>query len=186
MFGVDFVDLLSSLYFLTIWVHLTFVVKLVWWYYILLTFACLKSFLFLHQFSMRSFPGTVILVVDFSLSVLYRHSTIPFWPEEFLLKDQLLSIWSFPCMLFVASFLLLLMFSLCLVFVSLISMCLGLFLLGFILFGIFVPLGLDWLFPFHVGVIFNYNLLKIFSYPFFFSSSSGTPIIWRVVRLTLS
>ena len=28
----------------------TFFVKLVWWYWILLTFACLKSFLFLHQF----------------------------------------------------------------------------------------------------------------------------------------
>ena len=38
--------------------------------------------------------------------------------------------------------------SLCLVFVSLISMCLGVFLLGFILYGILVPLGLDWLFPF--------------------------------------
>ena len=36
-----------------------------WWYWILLAFACLKSFLFLHQFSVRSLPGTVILVVDF-------------------------------------------------------------------------------------------------------------------------
>ena len=53
-----------------LYVCLTFVVKLVWWYWIFLTFACLKSFLFLHQFSMRSLPGTVILVVDFSLSVL--------------------------------------------------------------------------------------------------------------------
>ena len=58
------------LYFLTIYVPLTFVVKLVWWYWILLSFACLKSFLFLNQFWMRSSPGTVILVVDFSLSVL--------------------------------------------------------------------------------------------------------------------
>ena len=32
---------------------------------------------------------------------------------------------------------------LCLVFVSLISMCLGMFLLGFILYGLFVPLRLD-------------------------------------------
>ena len=40
-----------------------------WWYWILLTFACLKSFLFLHQFCI-SLPGTVILVVDFPLSVL--------------------------------------------------------------------------------------------------------------------
>ena len=57
------------LYFLTIGIPLTFVVKLIWWYWILLTFTCLKSFLFLHQFWMRSLPGTVILVVDFSLSV---------------------------------------------------------------------------------------------------------------------
>ena len=33
--------------------------------------------------------------------------------------------------------------SVCLVFVSLISMCLGMFLLGFILYGTFGPLGLD-------------------------------------------
>ena len=33
-------------------------------------------------------------------------------------------------------------------------------------------------FLFHVGEIFNYNLFKIFLiHPFFFSSSSGTPII---------
>ena len=38
--------------------------------WILLTFACLKSFWFLHQFWMRSLPGTVFLVVDFSLSIL--------------------------------------------------------------------------------------------------------------------
>ena len=38
-------------------------------------------------------------------------------------------------------------------------------------------------FPFHVGEIFNYNLLKFFSCPFFFSSSSGTPIIWMLVHL---
>ena len=49
---------------------LTFVVKLVWWYWILLTFAFLKSFWFFHQFWMRSLLGTVVLVVDFSLSVL--------------------------------------------------------------------------------------------------------------------
>ena len=42
------------------WTDWTFVVKLVWWYWILLTFACLKSFWFLYQFWMRSLPGTVI------------------------------------------------------------------------------------------------------------------------------
>ena len=36
-------------------------------------------------------------------------------------------------------------------------------------------------FLFHVGEIFNYNLFKIFSYPLFFSSSSGTLIIRRLM-----
>ena len=58
---------------------------------------------------------------------------------EFLLKDHLLSTWSFPCMLLVCYLLLLPccfnILSLFLVFVSLICMCLGVFLLGFILYG---------------------------------------------------
>ena len=33
----------------------------------------------------------------------------------------------------------------------------------------------------HAGEIFNYNLFKIFSYPLFFSSSSGTLIIRRLM-----
>ena len=49
-----------------------------------------------------------------------------FWPAEFLLKDQVLNIWGFHCMLLVAFNIL----SLCLIFVSLISICLGVFLLG--------------------------------------------------------
>ena len=39
-------------------------------------------------------------------------------------------------------------------------------------------------FVFHVGEIFNYNLLKIFLIPFF--SFSGSPIIWMLVCLILS
>ena len=38
---------------------------------------------------------------------------IPFWPEEFLLEDQLLSLWESPCVLFVVFPLLLLIFVLC-------------------------------------------------------------------------
>ena len=58
------------------------------------------------------------------------------------------------------------LFFVCFVFVSLISMCLGMFLLGFILYGTLCLLELiDYLF-FLVGEIFNYDLLKIFSYPF--------------------
>ena len=40
-------------------------------------------------------------------------SAIPSWPEEFLLKDQLLSLWESPCVLFVVFPLLLLIFVLC-------------------------------------------------------------------------
>ena len=79
--------------------------------------------------------GTVILVIDFPLSVLKIYPASPFWPAEFLLKDQLLSVWgSLVCylLLLFAPFNIL---SLCLVFVSLISMCLGVFLLVFILYG---------------------------------------------------
>ena len=57
--------------------------------------------------------------------------------------------------------------SLCLVFVTLISMCLGMFLLGFILCGTVCALGPDY-FLFHVGEIFNYNLFKNFLIPFIF------------------
>jgi len=77
--------------------------------------------------------------------------------------------------------------SLCIVFVSLISMCLGMFLLGFILYG---TLYASW-----TWLTISFSMLgrlstiissKIFSYPFFFSSSSGTPIMQMFLHLTLS
>ena len=68
-------------------------------------------------------------------------------------------------------------FSLGVVFVSLSSMCLGVFLLGFILYGTLCLFDLIDYFLFHVGEIFNYNPSKIFSYPFFLFSSSVTTII---------
>uniref|UniRef100_A0A4W2CKR2 Endonuclease/exonuclease/phosphatase domain-containing protein n=1 Tax=Bos indicus x Bos taurus TaxID=30522 RepID=A0A4W2CKR2_BOBOX len=68
--------------------------------------------------------------------------------------------------------------SLCLIFVNLINMCLGVFLLGFILFG---TLWVSW-----TWVIISFPILgkfstiissSIFSWSFFLSSSSGTPMI---------
>ena len=62
--------------------------------------------------------------------------------------------------------------SLCLVFVSLISMCLGMFLLGFMLYGTLCT-SLIWLnifFPM-LEKFSTIISLKNFSYPFFFSSS---------------
>ena len=59
--------------------------------------------------------------------------------------------------------------SLCLVFVSLISMCLGVFFLGFILYGTLHLLDLIDYLLFPVGNIFNnYNLFKSFFMPFLF------------------
>ena len=58
--------------------------------------------------------------------------------------------------------------SLCLVFVSLISMCLGVFLVGFFLYGTLCLLNLIDYFLFHIGDIFNYNLFKNFLLPFLF------------------
>ena len=70
LIGVDFIDLFSSLIFLDYISPLTFVVKLIWWYWILLTFACLKSFWILHEFWSRFLSGRIILVADFSFSLL--------------------------------------------------------------------------------------------------------------------
>ena len=57
------------------------------------------------------------------------------WPEDFLLKDQLLSLWESPCVLFFFSLAAFNICSLSLIFVNLINMCLEVFHLGFILFG---------------------------------------------------
>ena len=75
--------------------------------------------------------------------------------------------------------------SLCLVFVTLISMCLGMFLLGFILCGTVCALGPDY-FLFHVGEIFKYNLFKNFLIPFLILFFFSIPIIWMLVLLILS
>jgi len=77
--------------------------------------------------------------------------------------------------------------SLCLIFVNLINMCLGVFHLGFILFG---TLSVSWTwvtisFPI-LGKFSTIISLSIFSWPFFLSSSSGTPMIRMLGHLTLS
>ena len=77
--------------------------------------------------------------------------------------------------------------SLALVFVTLINMCLGMFLLGFILYGTLCA-SWTWLtISFSMWGKFSTIISsKIFSYPFFFSSSSGTPMIQMLVCLILS
>ena len=81
---------------------------------------------------------------------------------------QLLSLWQFPCVLFVVFPLLLLIFVfLCFIFVNLINMCLGVFCLGFILFGTF---WVSWTWvaisiPFRE--VFSSSLLMYLSWPSF-------------------
>ena len=106
------VGLFLHLCFLPREVPLAFVVKLVWWCWILLTFACLESFWFLHQIWRRVLLGGILLVVGSSLSSLYVYPTFPFWLVEFLLRKQLIAWWEFPCMLFVVFPSLLLIFHL--------------------------------------------------------------------------
>ena len=77
--------------------------------------------------------------------------------------------------------------SLCLVFVSLISMCLGGFFLGFILYGTVCASWTSLTISFYMLRKFSTIIFsKIFSYPFFFSPSSGTLIIWILVCLIWS
>ena len=77
--------------------------------------------------------------------------------------------------------------SLCLIFVNLINMCRGVFCLVFILFG---TLWVSWTqvtisFPI-LGKFSTIISSRIFSWPFFLSSSSGTLMIQMLGHLTLS
>ena len=82
--------------------------------------------------------------------------------------------------------LLLIFFSLYLIFVSLINMRLSVLLLGFILYGICA--SWTWVtlsFPI-LGKFLAITSSNIFSGPFPFSSSSRTPIMWMLIHLMLS
>ena len=78
-------------------------------------------------------------------------------------------------------------YSLCLIFITVINMCLGVFCLGFILFG---TLWVSWnwvAISFSIlGKFSTIISLSIFSWPFFLPSSPGTPMIQMLRHLTLS
>ena len=76
---------------------------------------------------------------------------------------------------------------LCSVFVSLISVCLDVFLLGFVLYGTLCAFWTSLTISFSMlGKFSTIISSKIFSYTIFFSSSSGTPIIQMLVHLIWS
>ena len=102
------------------------------------------------------------------------YPSTPLWPAEFPLKNQLITLWEFPCMLFVAFLLLLsVFFSLYVVLVSLINRCLGVFLLGFILYGTLSFLDLGDIFLSHIREVFDYSLFKYFLRLFLFLFNVG-------------
>jgi len=76
---------------------------------------------------------------------------------------------------------------LCLIFVSLINMCLGMFGLRFILFG---TLWISWTWvPISFPILGKFSTIissSIFSCPFFWSYSSGAPVVQMLQHLTLS
>ena len=83
--------------------------------------------------------------------------------------------------------LLLILFPLCLIFVSLINMCLVVFLFVFILIGTLGFLNLDGYFLSHIREDFDYSLLQYFLIALkkVISSSSSIPVIWILVHLIL-
>ena len=130
-------------------VPLAFVIKLVWWYWILIRFACQYSFCFLHRIWMRAVLGSVPGCRSFPFNTLNTscHS----------LTDQRVSIkisWkpyddSPVCYLLLYPFAFN-NFSLSLIFINLINMHLGMFLLGFILYGTLRFLDLSVYFLSHI------------------------------------
>ena len=85
---------------------------------------------------MRPLLVRVFLVVDISLSSLEIYCATPFLPAEFLLKTSADNLMGIPLYVICCfSLVALNTFSLSLIFVSLINMCLGMFLLWFIVYG---------------------------------------------------
>ena len=116
-------------------------------------------------------------------------TAIPFWPEKFLLKDHLLSLWESPCLSFVAFPLLLLIFVLCVWSLLIWLICVLSVLpwvysfwdsLGFLdLGGYFLP---------HFRDVLNCYCLKYFLMPilfvFFFWDSCGSNVeVFNVVSV---
>ena len=95
--GLFCVGLFLLLCFLPGEVILAFVVKLVWWCQILLTFACLKSFWFICQIWMRVLLGVLgCRFFPFITLNLSCHSFLPCRVSINISADNLMGV---PCML---------------------------------------------------------------------------------------
>ena len=162
---VIFLFLVVAFIFMLREVPPAFLLNLVWWYWILLAFAYLRSLWFLHQISMRalldSFIGCRVLPsITWNIS-FYSLLTCRISAEKSsdnLMGIPLYVICYFPLVAFN-------IFSWCLIFVSLNNMCLGMILLGFILYR--APCASwTWMFPFPCSGSPDYTFFKYFLRPF--------------------
>ena len=133
---------------------------------------------------MRSLLGTVIWVVGYFLSLLYVCLAIPSWPGEFLLKETVILMGIPLCVICCFSLAAFNIFSLCLILINSINMCLGVFHFEFTLFE---TLWVSWTwvaisFPI-LGEFSTIISSGVFSWPFFLSSS-GTSMIRMLGDLT--
>ena len=137
---------------------------------------------------MRSLLGTVIwAVVFFSFITLSMpcHSLLA-WRVS--IERSVVILMGIPlCVICCFSLAAFNICSLCLIFFNLINMCLGMFCLGFILLG---TLWVSWTWvSISFPILGKFSTLipsSIFSWPFFLSSSSGTPMIRMLGHFTLS
>ena len=133
--GLFCLDFFLLLCFLPREVPLAFVVQVVWWCWILLTFACLESFLFLHQIWTRALLGSFLgcRFFPFITSNISCYSLLACRVSVEKSAGDLMRVPFYViCCFSLAAFNIL---SLFLIFIILIAISLGVFLLGFILLG---------------------------------------------------
>ena len=146
--GVDFVDIFPSLVFLDYTSPFNICCKADLAVLNYLNF-CLSEKLFISLSTLNGifarYSNLGCRFFPFSTLYIYCHSLLASWvsPERRAVKHMEFHLYVTCCFSFAAFNIL----SSCLVFVSLISMCLGRFLLGFILYGTLCT-SWTWLFPF--------------------------------------
>ena len=127
---------------------LAFVEELVWRLLNSLSFCLSVRLLISPSFLNEILDGYSYLGCRFFSFITLSMSCHSLCLEEFLLKDQLLSLWGFPCELFVVFPLLLLIFVICVWSLLIWLLCaLGCFASGLSCLGLSGFIGLGWLFP---------------------------------------
>ena len=117
---------------------------------------------------MRALLGRVFLVLGSSSSSPQIYFPIPFWCVVFLLRDPTVILMRIPLyMICCFSLAVLNIFSLNLIFVSLISICLAVSPGVYFVWNSLCFLYLSEYFLSHIWEIFSYNLFKYFLCPFF-------------------